>query len=264
MSVRKSPSSILVSFGVATLVGGVVSGIEASCPTAPELCTIILSRNTPGGTLGFLSAPIAQRGIGVHTFRIQSANGADVSTVNWMAIPRLLGTSDGVNGAKFRKPPSGASFIRGTTTLVGGTKTLNVGAPINLDTDYAFVMARTFGGTPGKLSAPQGSMGSNGVLIINSNSGTDTSTVDYVIIQAPLRSSVSGPLIGQGLAVADAGTAVFSFMNPMQDTEVSILASVVDPGTAGNLSAPAASRLAGGYSVVSTAAETSEIESVCL
>lgn len=260
MTLRRSPSQILALCGTATLVGGAATLIDAGCLTSIDLCTILLSRNTPGGTLGFLSAPSAQRGVGVTTFRISSSNGADTSTVNWLAIPKSNNQSDGLNGGGFRKSPSNKFVQRGTATLVGGTVTV---------TDVAmsaaariFVMANTFGGTPGKLSAPVASVdAAAGTFVINSDSGADTSTVDWIVVDEPLRFSPSGRLFYQSKNTLVAGDATFSDANPL-DEPAAILASIIDVSTPGNLSAPAASRLSGDYLIHSSnSSDVSTVES---
>src|ERR1044071_6142928 len=127
MGMRKGPSGFFGAFGVATLVAGVVTGISLPFNSDPDKCTIILSRNTPGGTLGFLSAPVAQRGAAAVTFGITSSNNADTSTVNWLAVPKNVGlgiSTTFVNNASVRRPPSGAQIARGIATLVAGTKTV--------------------------------------------------------------------------------------------------------------------------------------------
>jgi hypothetical protein len=69
--------------GQATLVAGTVTvahtGIAANS-------RIFLSRNTPGGTLGFLSVGAITAGV---SFVINSSNGADTSTVNWLIVTPL-------------------------------------------------------------------------------------------------------------------------------------------------------------------------------
>jgi len=71
--------------GVATLVGGTKS-ITAVTITANS--RIYLTRNTPGGAVGDLSAPSASRTVGAGTgsFVINSASGTDTSTVDWTIV----------------------------------------------------------------------------------------------------------------------------------------------------------------------------------
>lgn len=68
--------------GAATLVAGTVT-VATTKVTANSL--IFLSRATPGGAVGDLSAPPASYVAGT-SFVINSASGADTSTVNWWLI----------------------------------------------------------------------------------------------------------------------------------------------------------------------------------
>lgn len=68
--------------GTATLVGGTVT-VTTTAIEAGDV--IMLTRNTPGGTAGDLSAPVASI-TAATSFVINSANGADTSTVNWWII----------------------------------------------------------------------------------------------------------------------------------------------------------------------------------
>lgn len=268
---RKSPSGFFGAFGVATLVAGAVTGIVLPFNSDPDKCTIILSRNTPGGTLGFLSAPVAQRGAADTTFGITSSSALETSTVNWLAIPKNVGLGSSttfVNNASVRRPPSGAQITRGVATLVAGTVTVTSPNPFS-DQAKIFVCARVIGGTSGKLSAPVASVNpATGQFVINSDSATDTSTVSWLIIDEALKFPPSGPRIGQSKGAID-GSTVFNGMNPLWDTaaaspDLFAAASVIDAaGTQGNLSVAAAT-LDGSLVVGSTAAETSTIEVLAL
>jgi len=68
--------------GTATLVGGTVT-VSTTAVTVNS--RIMLTRNTPGGTVGDLSAPSASRSAG-SSFVINSASGTDTSTVDWVVI----------------------------------------------------------------------------------------------------------------------------------------------------------------------------------
>lgn len=239
MVLRRSPSSILAFIGTATLVAGAALNIDAGCLTDPDKCTIILSRNTPAGTLGFLSAPTSGRSSTDTNFDIASSNAADTSTVNWMAIPKNVGSALSttfVNNASLRRGPSGLNVHRGRATLVGGTVTVT-GIAFRAGA-IGFCMAATFGGTSGKLSIPSATvLDASGSFVINSSSGTDTSTVDWVIVGNPLRFSPSGSRFAQSKGTLSSSTQ-FTNMNPLDDTQISVLASVINPSSPANLSAP--------------------------
>jgi hypothetical protein len=251
MTLRRSPSSILAYFGVATLVGGTIAGISAGCLTHPDQCTILLSRNTVGGTLGFLGAPATPRIVADSTiFTIDSTSAIETSSVNWVAIPKNVGLANSTtytNNASLRRSPSGLNVIAGVARLVGGTKTVT-GLSFGPDAKV-FLMATDFGGTSGKLSAPVASVNSAaGSFVINSNQGADTSDVGYVIIDQPLRFSPSGEIMSQSKGSLASGTSEFSRMDPLDtipapgrgssNVPLITIASVITPSTPGNLSAP--------------------------
>jgi len=70
------------SIGTATLIGGTKTVSTTAVKTGSR---IFISRNTPGGTVGHLSAPAASITNGV-SFVINSSSGTDTSTVNWWVI----------------------------------------------------------------------------------------------------------------------------------------------------------------------------------
>jgi hypothetical protein len=265
MSKRQSPSSIFAAFGVATLVGGTVAGIAPGLRTNPGFGTIILSRNTPGGTLGFLTAPTASRGTDATTFTITSNNAADVSSVNWLVVPRLDVAFGAPAGGPFRRSPSGPYIARGKATLVGGTKTVTTEMQFS-DNAKIFVCANTFAGTPGKLSAPQASVdGDAGTFVINSNSGADTSSVDWVLLDGFLRGSPSGAPYYQANGNLIGGSITLIGQNQADSPNLSILASVGNiGGTASNLSVPDAQRLNDGYVILAGGADTSFVETIAI
>lgn len=267
MTLRRSPSNLLAFFGTATLVAGAIADISANCLTDPDKCTIILSRNTPGGTLGFLSAPTSGRGSADITFDIASSNAADVSTVNWLAIPKNIGlgaSATFVNNGSLKKPPSGKFVARGTATLVAGTVTVPVPFQIGGQA-RVYLMAHQAGGTQGHLSAPGASV--NPILsqfVINSNNAADVSTVDWILIDEPIRFSPSGVRMPQSKGSMGGGSVNFSNMLPSLSTEISVLASLITPSTPGFLAClnadRAPTRTDGGILITSTAAEESLIE----
>lgn len=77
-------------------------------------------------------------------------------------------------------PTGGAADVVGTATLVGGTVTVSttaVGASSKI-----FLSRNTTGGTLGDLSAPVGSIVAATSFVINSSSGSETSTVNWMIV----------------------------------------------------------------------------------
>lgn len=78
------------------------------------------------------------------------------------------------------KIATGSNASVGTATLVAGTVTVNTTAVATGST--IFLTCNTPGGTQGFLSAPSGSIVNATSFVINSSSGTDTSTVNWWII----------------------------------------------------------------------------------
>lgn len=76
----------------------------------------------------------------------------------------------------------------GTATLTAGTVTVAQGVPTGSTIQ---VTRNTPGGTLGNLSAPSASRTSS-QFVINSSSGTETSTVDWTIVQPQLVDPVAG------------------------------------------------------------------------
>lgn len=78
MKVQVGPRD--VQTGKATLVAGTVTvtGVVLS-PNS----RIVLTSNTPGGSAGWLSAPVASRNTSTGQFVINSSNVADTATVDW-------------------------------------------------------------------------------------------------------------------------------------------------------------------------------------
>ena len=68
--------------GTATLSSGTVT-VNTTAVTSSSI--IYLTCNTPGGTQGFLSAPVGSIVNGT-SFTINSSSGSDASTVNWLCI----------------------------------------------------------------------------------------------------------------------------------------------------------------------------------
>jgi hypothetical protein len=76
--------------------------------------------------------------------------------------------------------PGGAGAVAGTATLVAGTVIVNTTA-IRTG-DKIFVSHATPGGTIGIVSAPTASIVNGTSFVINSSAGTDTSTVNWIIV----------------------------------------------------------------------------------
>jgi hypothetical protein len=117
-----------------------------------------------------------------------------------------------------------------------------------------FCMIATIGGSPGKLSAPSASINAAAnTFVINSNSGTDTSIVDWILIDEPIRSSASGPFLYQANQSLIDGFSTYTGAADVDSDQFSVIASVVSvDGTPDTLTAPIAARTsAGGFQVIS-------------
>lgn len=75
---------------------------------------------------------------------------------------------------------SGSDAVIGTATLVGGTITVNTTAVTA--NSKIFISRNTTGGTLGHLSVPTASITAGTSFVINSSSGTETSTVNWWIV----------------------------------------------------------------------------------
>lgn len=84
------------------------------------------------------------------------------------------------DGVKAVFDAAGGNAVCGTATLVGGTVTVNTTAVAA--GSLIFVSRNTAGGTVGHLNAPVASIVAATSFVINSSSGTDTSTVNWWII----------------------------------------------------------------------------------
>lgn len=114
-------------------------------------------------------------GVQIDNQRAYMAGGSSGSITQSYGILQL-GTRDENYLAGTLKLPN----ISGTTTLVGGTKTVSASSVTT--TSKIFVSCNTPGGTQGFLSAPTASIVQGVSFVINSSSALDTSTVNWVII----------------------------------------------------------------------------------
>lgn len=81
---------------------------------------------------------------------------------------------------KLMIPTGGAAAVAGTATLVGGTVTVSTTAVSA--SSIIMTSRQTTGGTIGHLSTPTASITAGTSFVINSSSGTDTSTVGWFLI----------------------------------------------------------------------------------
>lgn len=96
--------------GVATLSSGTVT--VTGVVIVPGLSVIHLTSNTPGGTAGFLSAPVGSRTSS--QFVINSSAGADAATVDWRIFTPFChadATTLAIEGKDYRNPTVSAWAI---------------------------------------------------------------------------------------------------------------------------------------------------------
>jgi hypothetical protein len=70
-----------ISYGTATLTAGSVSVTLPSVIAGTSV--VLVSRMTPGGTIGHLSVPVVSSGSG---FTITSSSATDISLVAWLVL----------------------------------------------------------------------------------------------------------------------------------------------------------------------------------
>lgn len=78
----KKSGGAIVAFGTVTLVAGTKTVSTTAVKTGDK---IFISRNTPGGTVGNLSAPVASI-VDATSLVINSDSNLDTSTVNWAIV----------------------------------------------------------------------------------------------------------------------------------------------------------------------------------
>lgn len=120
------------------------------------------------------------------SFTVKSNNATETSTVMWAIMPD--------------------NWVSGTSAALTADTTV-VSAPSVTANSKILLTNKTFGGTPGVLSAPAITPGIG--FTITSSSGTDTSTVNWTIVQQiPDLTQGTATLVGGGATVAT--TAVTS------------------------------------------------------
>lgn len=75
--------ALQIQKGIATLVGGTVT---VTGVTLAATSRIVATANTTGGTQGILAIPVASRSTSLGQFVINSSQGSDTSTVEWLII----------------------------------------------------------------------------------------------------------------------------------------------------------------------------------
>jgi hypothetical protein len=134
--------------------------------------------NTPlilGGKITDGASAIATKLYNQNTL---STNGAEI--VGFYSDNQVTKKAAIDKDGKLMQTATGGAATTGTATLVGGTVTVSTTA---VTTSSKIQLTRnTPGGTLGHLSVPDASIVSRTSFVINSNSGSDTSTVNWLII----------------------------------------------------------------------------------
>lgn len=100
------------------------------------------------------------------------------SLLLWVAVASSTGSGTGFLSSPL--PSVVSPFVTGTATLVAGTVTISNTAA--LSSSKIFLTVNTPAGTQGFLSAPSASIVSGTSFVINSTSATETSTVNWQIV----------------------------------------------------------------------------------
>lgn len=156
-----------------TTTTGVLSIAAASDTTGQLITGYVSGAGTVAATDSILQA-------------IQKLNGNDILKAN-SASPTFTGDINSSTGnvlvstiGKGLQVKTGTNGKIGTATLVGGTATVaNTSVTAN---SRIFLTSNTDGGTPGWLRVSAKSVGTN--FVITSSSGTDTSTVAWIIVES--------------------------------------------------------------------------------
>jgi hypothetical protein len=214
--------------GTATLAAGTVT-VPVNAVTAAS--NILISRNTPAGTLGNLSVPSAS--ITANTsFVINSSSNAETSTVNWEIVNPLSQYS--ASGS-----PS-AAMITGAVTIF----TSQVQANSNIQLTMG-----TFGTAHGQWYVSAIVPGVS--FTVTSTANTETSTVSWAIIPANWPSGTSNNL---GSGVTPVAGQIFVPAPSVTASSNILLTYATNPaGSGGVLSAPTASIQPGvGFTIISS------------
>lgn len=119
---------------------------------------------------------------GPASFRVASIPSATTVSLTYLGLPGDVSAASTISkGAAISPGNSGVLFQAGTTAnMVGGTVAVT---GVRLTTSSRILMSvNTVGGTPGNLKTTARTPGAAGSFNIVSSSGSETSTVDYLIV----------------------------------------------------------------------------------
>lgn len=220
--------------GTSTLAAGTVT-VPVNAVMASS--KIYVSRNTPGGTLGNLSAPVAS--ITANTsFIINSDSNAETSTVNWEVV----------------NPSSQYSASGLSPAMVGGTVTI-LTSQVQANSIIQLTLG-TFGTAHGQWRVSAIVPGVS--FTVTSTAGTETSTVVWAIMPS---NWVSGTSNNLGSGVTPVAGQIFVPAPSVTASSNILLTYATTGGTGGVLSAPVASIQPGvGFTIVSSnALDTAQV-----
>lgn len=193
--------------GVATLIGGTV---VVPCNAVNSVSNIQVTRNTPGGTLGNLSVPVASV-INNTSFTINS-DAAETSTINWEVVNDLgRYSASGISSAMV----SGAVFI----------ETSQVQSNSNIQ-----LTLHTFGTAHGQWYISQIFPGFG--FEITSTNNTETSTVSWAIMPSNYSQGTSDNL---GSGVTPVAGSVFVIAPSVRANSNILLTYATNPGVNGGV-----------------------------
>lgn len=152
----------------AVLVAGTVTPAQTATCVVGTPQSIFATPSVTGGTPGRIS--IGTRTAGT-SFIINSTNGADTSSVDFLMVPDVAPVSPFVALGR-------ATLVAGTVTVTGQKAVQAVASGQQI-----FLTAAVTGGTPGNMSVGTRTAGVG--FVINSDNAADTSIVEWGILALP-------------------------------------------------------------------------------
>lgn len=230
-------SSVLSSpvVGIATLAAGTV---VVPCNAVLATSNIQVTRNTPGGALGNISVPSANIVPNVG-FTINSSNGGETSTVDWMVTNPL---------GQYSASGISAAMVTGVVTIETSQVQSNSDIQLTL---------HTFGTAHGQWRVSAIVPGVS--FTVTSTENTETSTASWVIMPKNLAQGTSANI---GSGVTPVAGQIFVNEPTVRANSNILLTYATNPGgNGGVLSAPVARIQPGvGFAIVSSnVADTAQV-----
>ena len=162
-------SAIINQTGGANGITGFLSDDGVTLTAAADWRSIRLTKNS--------GRAISQEGTAINTLAGNTIIGATADNGDKLQVTGNVNLTTAGNKIKIA---TGSNASLGTATLVGGTVTVSTTAVAT--GSKIFVSRNTVGGTTGNLSTPDASIVNGTSFVINSTSGSETSTINWWII----------------------------------------------------------------------------------